>query len=177
MPKLLQINSAVNFSSTGKIVEQLGTAARKDGWETYVAHGARYVRTTELEDLHTDSAIEERLHGITSKLLDSHGLGSVLSTRHLVREIRRIKPDVIHLHNIHGYYINYPVLFSCLGDMDIPVVWTFHDCWPVTGHCAYFDLANCQKWKTGCHHCELKSQYPSSIVDRCERNYQMKKKY
>ena len=177
MPILLQINSAVNFSSTGKIVEQLSSVARKDGWRTYIAHGARYVKATELEDLHTESILEETLHGIMSKLFDAHGLGSVLSTRRLVSEIKKINPDVIHLHNIHGYFINYPILFKYLGEVDIPIVWTFHDCWPVTGHCAYFDLANCEKWKTGCYHCGLRRQYPASIIDRCERNYQRKRKY
>ena len=177
MPTLLQINSAVNFSSTGKIVEQLGTAARKNGWLTYVAHGARYVKQTELEDLHIDSSWEERLHWIRSKLFDAHGLGSSYSTRKLIEKIKNIKPDVIHLHNIHGYYINYPILFKYLGIANIPVVWTFHDCWPVTGHCAYFDLANCEKWKTGCYDCELKGQYPISWIDKSMRNYSYKKYY
>ena len=177
IPKLLLVNSAVNYSSTGKIVEQLGVAARKDGWLTYVAHGARYVKQSELKDLHIESSWEERLHGIKSKLLDAHGLGSSCSTKKLVEKIKDIKPDVIHLHNIHGYYINYPILFEYLKDSDIPVVWTFHDCWPVTGHCAYFDLANCEKWKTGCHDCELKGQYPISLIDRSEQNYSKKKHY
>lgn len=177
MPILLQINSAVNFSSTGKIVEQLGAAARKDGWATYVAHGARYVKQSELEDLHIESSWEERAHGIKSKLFDAHGLGSANSTMKLVEKINEIRPDVIHLHNIHGYYINYPILFKYLGDADIPVVWTFHDCWPVTGHCAYFDLANCEKWKSGCYDCELKGQYPASWIDRCAANYAKKKYY
>ncbi len=177
MPTLLQINSAVNFSSTGKIVEQLGVAARKDGWQTYVAHGARYVKQSELKDLHIESPWEERIHGIKSKLFDAHGLGSTYSTRRLIEEIKKIKPDVIHLHNIHGYYINYPILFNYLGNADIPVMWTFHDCWPITGHCAYFDLANCEKWKTECHDCELRGQYPVAWIDRCAANYAKKKYY
>lgn len=177
MSILLQINSAVNFSSTGKIVEQLGAVARKDGWATYVAHGARYIKQSELEDLHIESLWEERIHGIKSKLFDAHGLGSANCTRRLVEKIKEISPDVIHMHNIHGYYINYPILFKYLGDTDIPVVWTFHDCWPVTGHCAYFDLANCEKWKKGCRDCELKRQYPAAWIDRCVANYAMKKHY
>ena len=177
MPTLLQINSAVNYSSTGKIVEQLGVAARMDGWKTYVAHGARYVKQSELEDLHIDSLWEERLHGIKSKLFDAHGLGSTFSTRKLVEKIIAIGPDVIHLHNIHGYFINYPILFDYLSKAKIPVIWTFHDCWPLTGHCAYFDLANCEKWKTGCHDCELKGQYPVSWIDESARNYLKKKHY
>lgn len=108
-PKLLLVNSAVNFSSTGKIVEQLGTVARKDGWATYVAHGTRYVKQSELEDLHIESPWEERIHGVKSKLFDDHGLGSANSTRRLVEKIVKIRPDVIHLHNIHGYFINYQI--------------------------------------------------------------------
>lgn len=176
-PVLLQVNSAVNFSSTGKIVEQLGDAAQKDGWQTYVAHGARYVRDSLLRDLCIESAAEEMLHGLYSKCFDAHGLGSVYSTKRFVKKIEELKPDIIHLHNIHGYYLSYPILFEYLGKTDIPVVWTLHDCWPVTGHCAYFDLANCEKWKTGCHECALKGQYPASLIDQSQKNYCRKKYY
>ena len=177
MSKLLQINSALNYSSTGKIVEQIGLAAIKDGWEVYVAHGARYAKRTELNDLKIDSIWEERIHGLKSRMFDQHGLGSAHSTKKLITKIQDIKPDIIHLHNIHGYYLNYPILFEYLSCYDNPVVWTIHDCWPVTGHCAHYELANCHKWKTGCFNCELKSQYPVTWVDRSKLNYAKKKYY
>jgi glycosyltransferase involved in cell wall biosynthesis len=96
----------------------------------------------------------------------------VLATKRLVRKIAKIAPDIIHLHNIHGSYINYKILFDYLSQADIPVVWTLHDCWPMTGHCAHFEFAQCERWKSGCHHCPEQKSYPvSKFFDRSRKNY------
>ena len=98
-------------------------------------------------------------------------------TEKLVEKIKAYNPDIIHLHNIHGYYLNIDILFNYLAAADKPVVWTLHDCWAFTGHCAYFTTAACDRWKTGCCGCPLKKSYPSSILlDRSERNWNKKKK-
>jgi glycosyltransferase involved in cell wall biosynthesis len=116
------------------------------------------------------------MHGLKSRLLDQQGFGSVHATKALIKQIEEIQPDLIHLHNIHGYYINIEVLFDFLGQADIPVVWTFHDCWPFTGHCSYFDRFACEKWKTECHHCPNLKGYPQSwFVDNSRSNYRAKK--
>jgi glycosyltransferase involved in cell wall biosynthesis len=88
-----------------------------------------------------------------------------------------MKPDIIQLHCVHGYYINYEILFEFLHEMDVPVVWTFHDCWAFTGHCAHFDFAGCDKWKTGCYACELLKEYPRSVfIDNSKDNWLRKRK-
>jgi glycosyltransferase involved in cell wall biosynthesis len=93
-----------------------------------------------------------------------------------MNEIRDLKPDIIQLHCVHGYYINYEVLFEFLHELDVPVVWTFHDCWAFTGHCAHFDFAGCDKWRTGCHSCELLRDYPKSLfIDNSRYNWLRKK--
>ena len=110
-------------------------------------------------------------------LFDRHGLGSTSATWKLIREIEWIRPDIIHLHNIHGYYLNYPILFQYLSEMKTPVVWTLHDCWPITGHCAFFTYADCDRWKNGCHHCPCQKNYPTSLLmDRSETNYEQKRR-
>ncbi len=115
-------------------------------------------------------------HLAATRLFDAHGLGSTIVTKKLVKKLEEYKPDVVNLHNIHGYYINYKILFNYLKKAAIPVVWTLHDCWPFTGHCAYFDLAGCEKWKTHCENCPQKSAYPkSSLLDRSKQNYDLKK--
>ncbi len=115
-------------------------------------------------------------HLIKSRLFDMHGLGSKNATRKLIKKLKEFNLDAINLHNIHGYYINYKLLFQYIKDADIPVVWTLHDCWPFTGHCAYFDLAGCDKWKAGCKSCPQKSSYPKSIwLDKSKQNYELKK--
>ncbi|MBA4319473.1 MAG: glycosyl transferase, partial [Flavobacterium sp.] len=88
----------------------------------------------------------------------------------------KIKPDIIHLHNIHGYYLNYNILFNYLSQLGVPVVWTLHDCWPITGHCAHFESVKCEKWKVACHKCPLKLKYPRSLfLDRSYKNYLLKR--
>ena len=120
---------------------------------------------------------DERLHGVQSRLLDNHGQGSVRVTKEFLKQIDAVNPDIIHLHNIHGYYLNYPILFDYLSKQDIPVVWTLHDCWAMTGHCAFFTYANCDKWKNGCYHCEHKDAYPKSLLlSRSHKNYLQKQK-
>ena len=115
-------------------------------------------------------------HALISRLLDNHGLNSNKATRKLIDRIRDIKPDIVHLHNIHGYFLNYALLFDFLKDAGIPIVWTLHDCWTFTGHCAHFIFIGCDKWKVGCKHCPQKLSYPTSwLCDRSHRNYKIKK--
>lgn len=176
MPTLLQINSALNRGSTGRIAEQIGMLAKEQGWNVYIAHGARYMGKSALQTIQVTTEKEEKLHALKSMAFDAHGLGSKKATEKLVERIKEINPDIIHLHNIHGYYLNYKVLFEYLATIDTPVVWTLHDCWTMTGHCAHFDAIGCDKWKTGCYNCPLKREYPKSILlDHSARNYAIKK--
>ncbi len=177
MPTLLQINSALNKGSTGRIAEQIGVLATQQGWKVYIAHGARYTNNSNLSTIQIVTKAEEKLHAVESMLFDSHGLGSRKATKKFVEKIKEIKPDIIHLHNIHGYYLNYKILFEYLSTIDTPIVWTLHDCWTMTGHCAHFDAAGCDKWKRSCNNCPLKGEYPKSILlDRSTRNYNLKKR-
>lgn len=175
MPKLLQINAALNKGSTGRIAEQIAALARRNGWDTYMMHGARYVNASEMHTFQVVTSLGERLHAVKSMLFDAHGLGSKYATRRVIREIERIQPDVIHLHNIHGYYLNYKVLFEFLKSIDIPIVWTLHDCWAMTGHCSHFDAVSCERWKTVCCNCPLRKTYPRSLFLDCSKyNYFLK---
>nr|WP_321376035.1 glycosyltransferase [uncultured Bacteroides sp.] len=177
MPTLLQINTSLNCNSTGKIAEQIGLLAKSQGWDCYVAHGPRFKKESALKSYEIESNLGEKLHLMKSLLVDGHGLSSKKATARFVEWINSIKPDIIHFHNIHGYYLNYPILIEYLQKANIPVIWTFHDCWPITGHCGYFSLEGCEKWRTGCGKCPLRwKEYPKSlIVDRSAKNYQLKK--
>lgn len=177
MKKLLQINPACNMGSTGRIAEQIGLLAMQEGWECYLVHGARHINPSQLRTIQNVSIFEERIHALETKVFDNHGLSSRRATRKLVEVIKQISPDVIHLHNIHGYFINYKILFEYLSESNIPVVWTLHDCWSFTGHCSYFSLQKCDRWRKGCYMCPLKKSYPSAFLfDRSSQNYQQKKK-
>jgi glycosyltransferase involved in cell wall biosynthesis len=176
MKTLLQINSVVNSGSTGRIAEEIGQTAIAAGWESYIAYG-RNDRPSKSELIKIGNDWDIKMHGLQTRLFDRHGLGSKSATQELVEKIEKIKPDIIHLHNIHGYYINIEILFKYLQNTNIPVVWTFHDCWPITGHCSYFSFVGCDKWKTQCFSCPQKTDYPASwLIDRSEKSFNLKKK-
>lgn len=173
---LLQINTVVNSGSHGRIAEELGLLAMENGWASYIAYG-RNTRPSKSELIKIGNNRDIYLHGLQTRLFDRHGLGSRSATRELIRQMDEIDPSIIHLHNIHGYYLNIEVLFNYLASKKTPVVWTFHDCWAFTGHCTHFDYIGCLKWKTECFCCPQKSEYPSSILfDRSRRNYALKRK-
>lgn len=175
MSRLLLINPAKNYGSTGKIVEQIGLLAESRGWEVRVSHTVRYERNSKLKSILFSSRLTEQWHALMSLLFDRQGLHSSRKTKLLVRKIKEYNPDIIHLHNVHGYYLNYVVLFRYLAESKIPVVWTMHDCWSFTGHCTYFDMVNCEKWKNQCDNCPNLKDYPRALIDRSKKNFNLKK--
>ena len=177
MTKILQINITANWGSHGKIAEGIGNVALSHGWESHIAYGRWFNPSTSIL-YHIGNMLDEKVHGLFSRIFDIHGLLSRHATRKLIHYIKEINPDIIHLHNIHGYYLNYPILFKYLTDSKKPVVWTLHDCWAFTGHCAHYMYINCEKWKSHCAKCPQKETYPKSIFfDNSYKNFELKKKY
>ena len=175
--KILEVNINCGRGSTGRIVESLALGLNRSGHECRAAYSSLPLpeRCAEYA-FRIGNTPDVYLHGALSRLLDAHGLGSRLATGRFLRQIEEFAPDVIHLHNIHGYYLNYPMLFRYLRTCPSKVVWTLHDAWPMTGHCAYFDDARCEKWKADCSHCPQIRDYPKSwFADRSARNHRLKK--
>jgi len=174
--KVLRITTEINRSSIGRTTEQLGKLVIAEGWESYIAWG-RADGKSESKKIQIGNKTSVFTHGLLTRLFDLHGYGSYFATKKLVANIKEIKPDIIHLHDIHGYYINLKVLFNFLKDSGIPVVWSHHDCWAFTGHCAFYSSVDCNKWQTECHHCPLYKDYPGSLfIDNSRKNYRLKKK-
>ncbi len=174
MSVLFQINVTANSGSTGRIAEDIGKLVISKGWDSYIAFG-RGEPNSISNIIRIGNDWDMRIHAVQTRLFDNHGLVSKSATRKLVKQIESISPDIIHLHNIHGYFLNYPILFDFLKRYKAPVVWTLHDCWPWTGHCAYYTYAGCEKWETGCHDCEQLSCYPASkLFDRSRKNFKDK---
>lgn len=175
--KILHINTTLNTSATGRIAVQIGEISRKKGIEVYFSFsGRKSTNESFLNTLQIGSKLDFYIHAIISRIFDKHGFGSKRATNVFLNDIDNIKPDIIHLHNLHGYYINVEVLFNYLSCKKIPVVWSLHDCWSFTGHCSHFEYINCQKWQEKCFECPQKDQYPSSILmDNSENNYNQKK--
>ena len=180
MKKLLQINPVLRVStSTGRIMQEIGDLAMKNGWECYMAYsgGRDGVPESRFHLLPVGNKWSVMWHGVMTRFFDRHGLSSTGATRQFIREIERIKPDIIHIHNIHGYFLNYKLFFEYLSTAKTPVIWTVHDCWLYTGHCYYYSYVGCDKWKTGCGHCPQKKSFPTSIwLDRSAKNFRDKAK-
>lgn len=175
--KVLFINTVQGKGSTGRIIKEIGQSVEKAGGQYMVAFG----RGDDTDPGHTyriGKNLSVYAHALLSRITDKTGFYSRKATKDLVAFIRQYGPDVIHLHNLHGYYVNLEILFTYLKtEFKGRVVWTLHDCWAFTGHCVHYAYAGCDKWKTGCHHCPEKGSYPASMVaDRSRRNYLDKKR-
>ena len=176
--KVLQINTIVGAGSTGRIVEDIlemvikhgddgriacaiDNSSEKLSGKIYKIGGRKNVRLS---------------HAIASRITDRSGFYSRQATKKLIKYIEHEDFDLIHMHNLHGYYLDISLLFEKLAKMSVKVVWTFHDCWPMTGHCTYFDYIGCEKWKYQCGKCPQRKKYPKSIiVDNSRKNYVDKK--
>lgn len=173
--KVLQINSFFSVGGPPRIVQGIYGTLEANGHECVVAAG-REKPYPGMKTIQIGSPINKYWHLMMSRVFDAQGLSSDLATKRFIKQIEAYDPDIIHLHNLHGYYLNIEILFSYLKAANKPVVWTLHDCWPFTGHCAHFDYIGCEKWKTGCYGCEEKKRYPvCNGIDGSKRNYQRKK--
>ena len=157
--KVLFINMAYGAGSTGKIIADIMDLLKKNGNDAKALYGTG-------EQSHNADAVKVSgklgyyFHNAASRLTDHAGLYSWAATRKMIREIKAFQPDLIHLHTLHGFYVNYEMLFRFLKEADIPVVWTLHDCWAFTGHCTHFSQAKCTQWQTECRDCKLLRRYP-----------------
>lgn len=172
---LLQINTTANTSSTGRIAEDIGRVALASGNTSYIAYGVR-ARGSDSELIRIGESWDQKMHALKTRMFDRHGFASKNATVRFVQKLDRIQPDIIHLHNLHGYYLHVGSLFNYLVRQKSPVIWTFHDCWPFTGHCTFFEHYSCERWKTLCYDCPNIKGYPTSWwVDQSSRNYLEKK--
>lgn len=177
MARIVEINVSCNYGSTGHIVEAIGKMAIAEGHEVLSVHGGRYVQPSVLPTLPTQPRAMDYVHYLSGCITGKQGRFSTCATQRLVKKLRTWKPDIVHLHDIHGYYLDYEVLFRYLAEAKIPVIWTLHDCWPMTGHCAYYatETGICESWKTECHHCGKLADYPRVWRDKVQEEHRLKK--
>lgn len=173
--KILFINTVYGRGSTGRIVKELGEAVEKNGGEYKVIYGRG--KTNDSHAIRFTNEFEILIHVLKARIFDRAGFYSTYSTKRMIKYIKKYNPDIIHLHNLHGYYLNVEILFNYLKtEYKGKVVWTLHDCWAFTGHCVHYTQVGCSKWIDGCNECCQKKVYPkSSFFDRSKRNYKEKK--
>lgn len=173
--KIIQINVA-SYGSTGRIMYQIQEKSIEEGYDAECFFGRGDVPQGKGAYTRLADNVSVAWHGFNARFFDKMGHSSVFNTRKLVNILKQKKPDIVHLHNLHGYYINLKILFKYLKESGVKVVWTMHDCWPVTGGCAYFLECGCDKWKDGCYSCVQTNVYPKRYIDKSHREYAFKKK-
>lgn len=174
--RVLQINLVCGHGSTGKIAVNIANMLKANGDEAYVAYGSGTTDYPESFRITSDNEYRINTH-VYSRILGLDGRGTRFGTRKLLKWIDRINPDIIHLHNIHSLCLNYPMLFNYINKKHIPVVWTLHDCWAMTGGCAHFSAVGCEKWKSQCEHCTFYGTYHRKSWINTERStYNLKKR-
>jgi len=176
--KILHINSVCGVTGTGRIVADLYEAAVSRGHECRIAYGEHKYQNDpgDMQTMEIGTLQDCRMHALLTRLWDMQGFGSRRATQKFLEKVYDYQPDVVHLHNLHGYYINIEILFQYLKQRKVKIVWTLHDCWPFTGHCVYFQKVGCEKWKEGCYDCPLVRQYPASLgIDNSKKNYLKKR--
>ncbi len=156
--RILQINSHYNQGGAARIVACIHRQLSARGQESHVAYGRG--QKGEEGTYRFNTVPEVLLSAACSRFLGKNGWYNRAATRRLLSFMERVEPDVIHLHALHGYYLNFPMLFDYINSREIPCVWTFHDCHAFTGNCGYF--FDCEKWKTGCGSCPYLKNYPAS---------------
>lgn len=172
--KVVQINGAA-FGSTGNIVKAIHRRLLAEGHDSTVFYDFGTATEPKMFRIGNDFALHS--HAVLSRNLGKQGYFSHLPTLKLIRKLKKIQPDVVHLHNVHGSYVNLPMLFRYLKKSTARVVITLHDCWLFTGKCTHFVVAGCEKWKEHCGHCPQLAAYPRSKVDTTVKSLQDKKKW
>ncbi|TCT30367.1 glycosyltransferase involved in cell wall biosynthesis [Providencia alcalifaciens] len=171
--KVLLIDVNCKKGSTGKIVYELYSELKEQGHEAAICYG-RGDKISEKNIYKTSSDIETIIHAGMSRLTGYTGYFSPFSTKRIINIIDSFNPDVIHLHELHGYYVNIYPLLEYIKKKKIKTIWTFHCEFMYTGKCGH--SFECEKWKTGCHHCPQLNNYPRSLYfDRTEFMYNQKK--
>lgn len=177
--RILFINTVCGIGSTGRICTELARDLEKQGNEVKIACSTRAMIPEHDKKfaIYIGNKMDSYIHGAKSRIFDKQGFGSKIATKRFLKWATQYNPDLLWLHNIHGYYININLLFEWIKSRpNMKVKWTLHDCWPFTGHCTYFERAGCYKWKTGCGQCVQKNSYPASILFDCSaENFKIKK--
>ncbi len=175
--RVLFINHTCGIGSTGRICAELAERYIAEGHEAVVAYGRG---TVPERYRHVSRYFGSRwnlyVHGVYTRLTDKHGWASKCATRALLRWAEKYNPDVLWLHNIHGYYLNVELLFAWIkARPQMQVKWTLHDCWAFTGHCTNFGTVGCERWKHACAACPQRAEYPASLVDNSRANFARKR--
>lgn len=170
--KIIQINATCGVGSTGKICVGISQLLTQSQVENYILYSS--IGNGDKLGIPCSHDRYLKLQALKSRILGNYGFNSSKATRKMISELDRLRPDIVHLHNIHGHDCNLEMLFQYFKKNETKLIWTFHDCWAFTGYCTYFDVPACDKWKTHCEHCVKKSEH-TWFLDRSKSIFEKKK--
>lgn len=175
---ILHVNSFL-CGSTGNIMLSIARTAENFEIKSLIAYPSSRTnnRININNSIKIGNILDRNIHLLKAYYSGYNGCYSYYVTKKFLKQVEQIKPDIIHLHNLHNCYINLDMLFKYIKNKNIPVIWTLHDCWAFTGQCPHYTVAKCNKWKTGCFDCPEYRQYPSSRVDKTKEMYINKKNW
>lgn len=177
--RILLINETCGIGSHGRICKDIADKYSSEGHEVKIAYGRLTQVPADCKKyaIRIGNSINVCTHALYTRLTDRHGFGSKNATKKFIKWAEKFNPDLVWLHNIHGYYINVEILFQWIKSRsDMEVKWTLHDCWPFTGHCVHFLVPHCFKWKKQCYDCPERRHYPQSFFwDNSIQNYRRKR--
>ena len=176
---VLQINAVYGQGSTGEIVKDISNTAVELGWDSYIACSQKvYNDVKENNMIYIGNSLDHKIHSLCSRLFGLHGYFSHISTFLFLKKVDRIKPDIIHIHNIHSNFITVNMLFRYINKRKIIAIISLHDCWFFTGKCYHYMYDKCNKWRDNCGKCpRLKKEIPSYFFDFSKNILKNKKKY
>lgn len=176
--KIVEIN-VVPYGSTGMIANEINKICLENGNISYFCYSWTKKRRNKVRnnEMLIGTFFGKFFHMILSKIFGNELVYSYFDTLTFIKKLKKINPDIVHLHILHSWYLNIPMLFKYFYENDIKIVWTFHDCWAFTGHCPHFEMAKCLKWKHKCYKCPVYKEYPKSFFDNSKKMYDFKKKW
>ena len=170
--KIVQINATASSGSTGKITLAVSKLLTEKGVENYILYSLGESKAPNA--IRFMNSTEGKIQSLSSRVFGHYGFTSKKATKRVIKALDKIEPDIVHLHNLHSHDLHLGLLFRYFKEKKIKLYWTFHDCWAFTAYCPYFDLAECEKWKSSCQHCSQRKQF-SWFFDRSKALYQRKK--
>ncbi len=170
--RIVQINTTSTRGSTGNICLSIRHLLDEAGVENFICSFSDHSDAD--RTIPCASPLYLKSQALRARIRGNWGLNSRASTRKLINALDRLSPDIIHIHNIHSHDCDIDRLFRYFKEKKTKIVWTFHDCWAFTGYCTYFSDASCDKWKSECGHCPLRSKY-SWFFDRSREMHACKK--
>lgn len=173
--KILQINALYGEKSTGTIVRDIAEKLMESHESPSTICMQSSIKDADI--ITTGITISSKLHAFLTRLIGYQGCWSYCMTLSLLSRIKKIDPDIVHIHNLHSNFINLPLLLKYCSKYDKPLIVTLHDCWYFTGKCYHFEDAKCDKWLTGCGNCPKKRMdIPSLFWDSSRATFKIKQK-